>query len=51
VLLRTIPDLKPELDPVINVFDPWARDQGEYYSLQWKPRPDAETDVAFKENR
>jgi hypothetical protein len=51
VLLRTIPDLKPELDPVINVFDPWARDRGEYYSLQWKPRPDAETDVAFKENR
>ena len=48
VLLRTIPELKAELDPVINVFDPWARDRGEYYSLQWKPRPGAETDAAFK---
>lgn len=49
VLLRTIPELKAELDPVVNVFDPWARDRGEYYSLQWKPRPGAETDTAFKE--
>ena len=49
VLLRTIPELKTELDPVVNVFDPWARDRGEYYSLEWKPRPGAETDVAFKE--
>jgi hypothetical protein len=48
VLLRTIPELKAELEPVINVFDPWARDRGEYYSLEWKPRPGAETDVAFK---
>ncbi|MGE5220174.1 MAG: peroxidase family protein [Chloroflexota bacterium] len=48
VLLRTIPELKTELDPVINVFDPWARDRGDYYSLQWKPRPGAESDPAFK---
>ena len=48
VLLRTIPELKSEIDPVVNVFDPWARDRGEYYSLQWKPRPGAETDAAFK---
>lgn len=48
VLLRTIPELKSELDPVLNVFDPWARDRGEYYSLQWKPRPGAESDPVFK---
>jgi len=47
VLLRTMPELAPELGPVVNVFDPWARDRGEYYSLQWKPRPGAETDEAF----
>jgi hypothetical protein len=47
VLLRTIPELKAELDPVVNVFDPWARDRGEYYSLQWKPRKGAESDVSF----
>ena len=49
VLLRTVPELKPELDPVINVFDPWARDRGEYYSLRWKPRRGAERDFSFKE--
>jgi hypothetical protein len=48
VLLRTIPELKAELEPVINVFDPWARDRGRYYSLKWKPRPGAESDPAFK---
>ena len=48
VLLRTIPGLQDELEPVINVFDPWIRDRGEYYSLQWKPRPGAESDAAFK---
>lgn len=48
VLLRTIPELKDELDPVINAFDPWARDRGEYYSLQWKPRRGTETDSAFR---
>jgi hypothetical protein len=33
---------------VVNVFDPWTRDRGEYYSLTWKPRPGAEADDAFK---
>jgi hypothetical protein len=48
VLQRTIPELAPELEHVINVFDPWARDRGEYYSLQWKARPGAESDDAFE---
>jgi hypothetical protein len=48
VLQRTIPELKAELEEVINVFDPWARDRGEYYSLEWKPRPGAESDVTFR---
>ena len=48
VLLRTIPELAPELDHVVNAFDPWARDRGEYYSLEWKPRVGAESDEAFK---
>jgi hypothetical protein len=47
VLQRTIPELRRELERVINVFDPWARDRGQYYSLQWKPRPGAESDPAF----
>ena len=47
VLLRTMPELKPELDHVINAFDPWARDRGAYYSLEWKPRKGAEHDEAF----
>ena len=47
VLLRTIPELTEELDPVINVFDPWARDRGEYYSIGWQPRPGAEGDASF----
>jgi hypothetical protein len=47
VLQRTIPELRAELEPVINVFDPWARDRGEYYSLEWTPRPGAESDEAF----
>jgi hypothetical protein len=50
LLLRNIPELKDELMQVKNVFDPWARDRGEYYSLQWKPRPGAESDPAFKDN-
>jgi len=37
-----------ELDHVVNAFDPWARDRGEYYSLDWKARKGAEPDVAFK---
>ena len=48
VLMRTIPELRAELAPVINTFDPWARDRGEYYSLAWKPRPGAESDEAFQ---
>jgi Animal haem peroxidase len=49
VLQRTIPELTSELEPVVNVFDPWARDRGDYYSLQWKPRPSAKSDTAFKD--
>ncbi len=47
VLLRTMPELAGELETVVNAFDPWARDRGEYYSLQWKPRHGAESDEAF----
>ena len=47
LMLRTMPELRDELMPVVNVFDPWARDRGEYYSLEWKPRPDAARDPAF----
>jgi hypothetical protein len=47
VLLRTMPELTPELDTVVNAFDPWARDRGEYYDLQWKPRLGAEPDPSF----
>lgn len=50
VLQRTIPELRDEVEPVINVFDPWARDRGEYYSLAWKPRPGAEDDEAFQDD-
>jgi hypothetical protein len=50
VLLRTMPELAPELQHVINAFDPWARDRGEYYSLEWKARKGAESDEAFKES-
>ena len=49
VLLRTMPELAPELQHVVNAFDPWARDRGEYYSLGWKPRPGAESDEAFQD--
>jgi hypothetical protein len=49
VLMRNIPELKDELLHVKNAFDPWARDRGEYYSIDWKPRPDAATDPAFTE--
>jgi hypothetical protein len=49
VLMRTIPELATELEPVRNAFDPWARDRGEYYSLAWKPRKGAESDEAFSE--
>jgi hypothetical protein len=49
LLMRNIPELKGELMHVKNAFDPWARDRGEYYSLAWKPRPDAVSDPAFSE--
>lgn len=48
VLLRNIPELSAELAPVINAFDPWARDRGTYYTVEWKPRPGAESDDAFQ---
>jgi hypothetical protein len=48
VLLRTIPELGPELAGVVNAFDPWARDRGDYYSLAWTPRSGAERDEAFR---
>lgn len=48
VLLRTAPELSTELRDVVNAFDPWARDRGQYYSLEWKPRAGAESDEAFK---
>jgi hypothetical protein len=48
VLLRTVPELADELQAVVNVFDPWARDRGEYYALDWRPRRGAETDEAFR---
>ncbi len=50
VLLRTVPELAGELSGVVNSFDPWARDRGEYYSLRWQPRPGAESDPAFRNN-
>lgn len=49
LMMRNIPELREELMPVVNVFDPWARDRGEYYSLEWKPREDATSDPAFME--
>ena len=30
-----------------DVFDPWARERGEYYALEWRPRRGAEADAAF----
>jgi hypothetical protein len=48
VLLRTVPELSAELEGVVNAFDPWARDRGSYYSLEWAPRPGAEDDPAFQ---
>ena len=43
-----MPELAPELDHVVNVFDPWARDRGRYYSVAWTPRADARDDPAFQ---
>ncbi|WP_197742104.1 peroxidase family protein [Nitrospira sp. KM1] len=50
VLMRTIPELRSELKHVVNVFDPWARDRCEYYSLTWIPRADATSDPDFQSN-
>ena len=36
---------------MVNAFDPWARDRGEYYSLDWKARVGAEGDEAFANNK
>jgi hypothetical protein len=51
VLLRTMPELSGELKGVVNAFDPWARDRGQYYSLDWKARAGAESDPAFPRKR
>lgn len=50
VLLRNVPELAPELQHVVNAFDPWARDRGQYYTLDWVPQPAAVTDPAFGHN-
>jgi hypothetical protein len=47
VLRRIMPELGPELSHVVNAFDPWARDRGQYYSIDWRARADAKTDPAF----
>jgi hypothetical protein len=47
IMLRTMPELSEQLAGVVNVFDPWARDRGEYYSLQWKPQAGAVSDESF----
>jgi hypothetical protein len=49
ILMRNVPELAAELEPVIDTFDPWARDRGEYYSLDWTARPEAKSDPAFQE--
>ena len=49
VLLRTMPELAAELQGVVNAFDPWARDRGDYYTLEWKARRGAESDEAFRQ--
>jgi hypothetical protein len=49
VLGRNVPELRRALEPVVNAFDPWARDRGSYYSLAWTPRPEARSDPAFHE--
>jgi hypothetical protein len=48
ILQRAIPELALELQHVVNAFDPWARDRGDYYSLDWKARKDAANDPAFR---
>lgn len=48
IMLRTMPELSGQLAGVMNVFDPWARDKGEYYSLDWKPKVRAVADESFQ---
>lgn len=48
IMLRTMPELSDQLAGVMNVFDPWARDRGEYYSLQWKSKAGATSDISFQ---
>ncbi len=49
VLMRNLPGLEDQLEPIVNAFDPWARDRGEYYSTAWKPIRAARSDPAFQE--
>jgi hypothetical protein len=51
IMMRALPELSGELEHVVNAFDPWARDRGSYYSLEWKPRRDAQSDPAFASDR
>jgi len=48
IMFRTMPELSEQLAGVMNVFDPWARDNGEYYSLEWKPKSGAASDESFQ---
>ena len=48
VLMRNLPGLRDQLEPVRNAFDPWARDRGSYYETDWKPIPSATSDPAFR---
>lgn len=48
VMMRNVPELQPQLKSVVNVFDPWGRDRGQYYSLEWKAKPEAAGDPAFQ---
>lgn len=47
VLIRNLPGLGEELEHVINAFDPWARDRGDYYATDWVPQRRAADDPAF----
>jgi Animal haem peroxidase len=47
LMLRVAPELESELMQVVNVFDPWARERGDYYDVSWKARADAAADPAF----
>ncbi|NNE52103.1 MAG: oxygenase [Sulfitobacter sp.] len=47
ILMRNLPGLRDQLEPVKNAFDPWARARGEYFDTSWKPIPSAKRDPAF----